>query len=438
MNAMKVKLNDIKIEERKRQLDKNKAAALAESIQLIGLLNPITITENKSLISGRHRLEAHAMLGIGKIDARVVKVNEVTQHLAEIDENIMRNELNDIDMGEHLLERDNLLETLGIRAKRGDNRFTLNRSEMVATLMTNREIGKKVGVSERLIRMKKQIARDISPRNKERLKKSPFATNTTGLLEISRLDAPLQDMVVDTLLKGRYKNIMRVIFRVQREQKRRQVIEQITTIKNEFGKGIDLIHGDFTVEGDRIADDSIDLIFTDPPYLQENSLYLYEEVGKLGKRVLKQGGCCLVYVYQSALPAIISVMSKHLTYWWVISIQFRGKHGKNQRKGIFVEWKPLLFFVKGTARQEIDPVTDCIKGRYPEKTFHEWEQDTAETDYYIHHLTPIDGVVLDCMMGMGTTGVSCVKLGRKFIGIEISKERVEIASGRISEALKSL
>jgi len=435
---MKVKLNDIKIEERKRQLDRNKAAALAESIQLIGLLNPITITEDNTLVSGRHRLEAYAMLGIEEIETRAVTLNQITQQLAEIDENIIRNELTDIDMGEHLIERDNVLEKLGIRARRGDNRFTLNRSAMVSGLTTNKDIGKKMGLSERLLRIKKQIARDITPRNKERLRNSPFATNTTGLLEISRLDPPTQDMVVDTLLNGRYKNILRVIFRVKREQKRRQVIENLTTTNNGFGEGVDLIHGDFTFVGDRIADDSVDLIFTDPPYLQENSLDLYEKVGKLGKRVLKEGGCCLVYAYQSSLPDIISVMSEHLTYWWVISIQFRGKHGKNQRKGIFVEWKPLLFFVKGNKRRESDPVTDCINGRYPEKTFHEWEQDTAESDYYIHHLTPIDGVVLDCMMGMGTTGVSCVKLGRRFIGIEIEKERVEIARARISESLKSV
>lgn len=44
--------------------------------------------------------------------------------------------------------------------------------------------------------------------------------------------------------------------------------------------------------------------------------------------------------------------------------------------------------------------------------------------------------VLDPFMGSGTTGVACVKLGRKFIGIEIEPKYFDIACKRISEALK--
>lgn len=44
--------------------------------------------------------------------------------------------------------------------------------------------------------------------------------------------------------------------------------------------------------------------------------------------------------------------------------------------------------------------------------------------------------VLDPFMGSGTTGVACVKLGRKFIGIEIEPKYFDIACKRISDALK--
>lgn len=46
------------------------------------------------------------------------------------------------------------------------------------------------------------------------------------------------------------------------------------------------------------------------------------------------------------------------------------------------------------------------------------------------------GVVLDPFMGSGTTGVACVKLGRKFIGIEINPEYFDIACKRIEDAYK--
>lgn len=42
--------------------------------------------------------------------------------------------------------------------------------------------------------------------------------------------------------------------------------------------------------------------------------------------------------------------------------------------------------------------------------------------------------ILDPFMGSGTTGVACVKLGRKFIGIEIDSTYFEIACKRIEQA----
>jgi len=42
--------------------------------------------------------------------------------------------------------------------------------------------------------------------------------------------------------------------------------------------------------------------------------------------------------------------------------------------------------------------------------------------------------ILDPFMGSGTTGVACVKLGRKFIGIELDPDYFEIACNRIRKA----
>ncbi|WP_352723829.1 DNA methyltransferase [Mesorhizobium sp. M0222] len=58
-----------------------------------------------------------------------------------------------------------------------------------------------------------------------------------------------------------------------------------------------------------------------------------------------------------------------------------------------------------------------------------------------HHLMgwclgflPNARTILDPFMGSGTTGVACVKLGRKFIGIEIDQDYFEIACERIQHA----
>jgi site-specific DNA-methyltransferase (adenine-specific)/modification methylase len=52
----------------------------------------------------------------------------------------------------------------------------------------------------------------------------------------------------------------------------------------------------------------------------------------------------------------------------------------------------------------------------------------------IEQLPLDDRTILDPFMGSGTTGVACVKLGRKFIGIEIEPKYFEIACKRIQAA----
>ena len=49
---------------------------------------------------------------------------------------------------------------------------------------------------------------------------------------------------------------------------------------------------------------------------------------------------------------------------------------------------------------------------------------------------PETDTILDPFMGSGTTGVACVKLGRKFIGIEIDARYFDIACRRIDDAAK--
>lgn len=66
---------------------------------------------------------------------------------------------------------------------------------------------------------------------------------------------------------------------------------------------------------------------------------------------------------------------------------------------------------------------------------HPTEKPVQLMEKLIGRLT--DGrVILDPFMGSGTTGVAAVKLGRKFIGIEIEEKYFDIACRRISDALR--
>lgn len=65
---------------------------------------------------------------------------------------------------------------------------------------------------------------------------------------------------------------------------------------------------------------------------------------------------------------------------------------------------------------------------------HGCEKPVALLSELVSVVAATDGLVLDPFTGSGTTGVACIKTGRKFIGIEIDEKYCEIAAKRIQAA----
>jgi site-specific DNA-methyltransferase (adenine-specific)/modification methylase len=65
---------------------------------------------------------------------------------------------------------------------------------------------------------------------------------------------------------------------------------------------------------------------------------------------------------------------------------------------------------------------------------HPTQKPITIMEWCITHLPPDCQTILDPFMGSGTTGVACVRLGRKFIGIEIDEGYFDVACRRIEEA----
>lgn len=77
--------------------------------------------------------------------------------------------------------------------------------------------------------------------------------------------------------------------------------------------------------------------------------------------------------------------------------------------------------------------TDVLEGIRTGNCFHPTEKPT---DLMGQIISFTRGTILDPFMGSGTTGVAAVKLGRKFIGIEIEERYFSIACKRIDAALR--
>lgn len=71
-----------------------------------------------------------------------------------------------------------------------------------------------------------------------------------------------------------------------------------------------------------------------------------------------------------------------------------------------------------------------------EKKSHPTQKPLKLMKWCIEQLPDTAQTILDPFMGSGTTGVACVKLGRKFIGIEREPKYFDIACRRIEEAYR--
>ena len=72
--------------------------------------------------------------------------------------------------------------------------------------------------------------------------------------------------------------------------------------------------------------------------------------------------------------------------------------------------------------------------RANEKVDHPTQKWLPMMVYLVKTLVRTEGFALDPFMGSGTTGVACMNLGRKFIGIEIEPKYFDIACERIENA----
>ncbi|KAM3100743.1 ParB N-terminal domain-containing protein [Phormidesmis sp. 146-12] len=183
-----IAIDQVSVGLNRRPIKDEKVAELMESIKANGLLNPITIDQNFNLVAGLHRLTACKLIGLTQIECTIITCEDANHsRLAEIDENLIRSELNALERSELWLERDRILDKMGLRAKPGQNQYRSKGGETVSPLLkTTLELAKETGYTDRTFQHGKQIARSIVPEVKEILRTTELASSPTALLKVAR------------------------------------------------------------------------------------------------------------------------------------------------------------------------------------------------------------------------------------------------------------
>jgi hypothetical protein len=401
---MKKRIVDIKIGKRFRK-DLGDIDDLVDSMQTLGLLQPILITAENRLVSGWRRIEAAKRLDWQEIEAYVVDgFEDATEKLlAEADENACRAALTATEA-----------VRLGICLEEIESDFARQRQ---------RDGGRNGGLAcgnlpEACGRVRDRVGRLVGMSGRR-------YSDARAVVEAADEDSATYGHLLAVLNDDGVHSALAMLRRLRA----RAAIE--ARIAEEPDVRDNVFTGDFREAGNRIADGCIDLIFTDPPY-DEASAPLYGDLAQFASRVLRPGGLCLAYTGNQRLATVIPLLSGHLTYLWQFVVpNKKGKlvHSVSLRNS----WRPMLAFYKPPLEKWWSLFTDTSPVFPPEKNLHQWQQPVPEAGWYIKRLCPPRGKVCDPFCCTGTTLVAARKLGFRCVGIEIDADMARIANRRLHE-----
>ena len=214
---MKVAINEIKIDAGRRDASIKGINALVRSISEVGLLNPITIDTDYTLIAGLHRLEAAKRLGWTEIECTVCGLEGLQAELAEIDENVVRTALSTIEYGELLERRKEIYESLypetkaGVAQATGMNRATGKHvSDKMSPTSKSfaQDTAAKLGVSARTVERTMQTMKGLTQKTREVFRNFPnYKLSQSNAAKLARLEPAKQKTAAILLASGQIRSV---------------------------------------------------------------------------------------------------------------------------------------------------------------------------------------------------------------------------------------
>lgn len=246
-------------------------------------------------------------------------------------------------------------------------------------------------------------------------------------------------------------------------------------------EGFNLMHGDCLELMKSIPDASVDMILCDLPYgttaCKWDSVIPFDALWEQYKRIAKPKSAIVLTASQPFTSALGASNLGDLKYSWYWR-KTRATGHMNAKKMPMKDVEDVLVFYRAMPTynpQGLKPMnkvqknsashiargistdpTSVLTGgitaetwtqewtNYPRQvldfasegsTVHPTQKPVALMEYLIKTYTDEGDVVLDCVMGSGTTGVACANTGRNFIGMELDAGYFQIAKDRIHKAM---
>lgn len=181
---------------------------------------------------------------------------------------------------------------------------------------------------------------------------------------------------------------------------------------------------------------SVDAVVTDPPYCVNLGYSEHEDK----RRNVSEWVATWFPQCRSFAPLLVLTPGYVNTFSYPIpdAVIIRVDHTAQSPAKVahMNKWEPVFVYGKPHTKLPWDVIKTAAqteRSRIP--VDHPCPKCLGLVEPLCRHMVADNGLILDPFMGSGTTGVACVKTGRRFIGIEISEEYCAIAKRRIVDAL---
>jgi site-specific DNA-methyltransferase (adenine-specific) len=182
-----------------------------------------------------------------------------------------------------------------------------------------------------------------------------------------------------------------------------------------------------------LPDGSVDLLFTDPPYLAAMYDKAYSVLAEQAPRVLRPGGWLITYAPQYHLPEIMQILGSSLQYWWTVAqLNQANANAVVYARHVMVMWKPILVYANPPTEQPPKAFCDMVSGKR-QKRYHAWEQSIHEALHLLCRFTRPGDLVVDPFAGSGTIPLAAKLLGLRYMGFEIDPDTHRIATERMQQ-----
>lgn len=190
-----------------------------------------------------------------------------------------------------------------------------------------------------------------------------------------------------------------------------------------------------------IPDESVDLIFTDPPYIGDVQ-YLYEWLGAFAARALREGGSLLCFFAIGNLTCVLPALTPiELQYRWMLTATWAGYPMLYGR--LAVKSQHCLWIEKGHSiptgclcdthhtSQRAESWTTYLRRRNSGPGLASWGKDYEICRRWLDKLATYEAIVLDPFCGMGSIAVAAKQARRRHLAFEIEPGVAEMARERV-------